>query len=349
MPKLLPLYTTDDGQAVATHSMIKTFKRCPRQAKYKYYERLKPKVMNIHLKRGTWIHELLEVHYEGGDWRERHANLTAQFDRLFDEEKEKYGDLPGDIFQVMRAYFWHYQYDEDWKVLKTEFTLEAELPDGTLYRGRVDNLVETPHGLYIVDHKSHKSLPDIGFRLLDAQSALYIWAAKKMGYDVKGFIWNYIKWYPPKGIKFNKDGSMSKRQGDMDYPSAVRSLKVQGEDPKSPEWAPFLRNLYNMRYKPDSMQLSPFFRRDTLEKDDAMLLRVLRENVYTIRRMNSYRFDREDYVERVVDRSCTFQCGYQDLCTADLIGGNSDQVRRSQFRVGDPMDYYRDDKQEVTK
>jgi hypothetical protein len=349
MPKLLPLYTTDDGQPVVTHSMLKSMGRCPRQTMYKYYERLKPKRQNVHLKRGVWVHELLEQHYLGNDWHIRHTELTEKFDELFDEEKEMLGDLPGEIGHIMQAYFWHYRDDVDWEVLETEFTLETELPDGTLYRARVDNLVETPYGLYIVDHKSHKSLPNSNFRLLDRQSALYIWAAKKMGIDVQGFIWNYIKWYPPKGIKFNKDGSMSKRQGDMDYPTAYRSIREQGYDPKSPEWRAFLKPLYARRYKHGEMQLSPFFRRDTLEKDDGMLLRVLRETTRTVRRMHTYGFDRTDYVERVVDRSCDYFCSYQDLCISDLVGGNSDLIRRSQFRVGDPLDYYRDDKEEPAK
>lgn len=347
--KLLPLYTTEEGQAVVTHSMIKSMGRCPRQCKYKYYERLKPKRQNVHLKRGTWVHELLEVHYKGEDWRERHTLLTKAFNKLFEEEREALGDLPNEIKHIMSSYFWHYQHDEDWEVVETEFTLETELPDGTLYRARVDNMVETPYGLYIVDHKSHKSLPNVNFRLLDRQSALYIWAAKKMGYDVQGFIWNYIKWNAPKGVKFNKNGSMSKRQGEMDYPTAYRSLKAAGHDPKSDEWRPLMDRLYRQRYQHGAMQTSPFFRRDTLEKDDGMLLRVLRETSRTVRRMHTYGFHREDYVERVVDRSCDYMCGYQDLCISDLMGGNSDQIRRSQFRVGDPLDYYRDDKEEIAK
>lgn len=340
----MPLYTTDEGVPIITHSMLKTFKRCPRQALYKYHDRLKPKTQAKPLKRGNWIHSLLETHYSGGDWRETHTTLSLQFEQLFDEEKDALGDLPDEIGRIMTSYFWHYRDDQDWKVVTVEDTIEVEMPNGTIYRGRTDLLVETPYGLYIVDHKSHKSLPDLSFRLKDPQSALYIWAYRKAGIPVQGFIWNYIKYVAPKPIRFNLDGSMSKRQGETDYPTAYRSIKAQGYDPK--DFRDVLLPLQRQRYVHGGAQLSPFFKRSSLEKDDAMLLRVLRESVHTTNRSHKYPFAKRDYVERVVDRSCGW-CSYNDLCATELYGGNADQVRRKQFKVGDPMDYYQDQKEET--
>lgn len=343
------LYKTDDGKPIVTHSMLKTFRRCPKQTQYKYAERLKPKLESSPLKRGKWIHALIEAHSRGEDWKEEHQRWTRQFKKLFEEEQEKLGDLPTEIGRIMRGYFWHYEHDEDWKVLETEFTIECELPDGTLYRGRVDNLVETRFGLYVVDHKSHKTLPDMNFRLLDAQSALYIWAANKIGIPVQGFIWNYIKAVAPKPLKFNKDGSLSKRQGETDYPTAITSIKRAGQDPRDPEFRDLLKFLKSQRYQPDSMQLSPFFRRDTLEKDSDVVMQVVKEAYHTTRRMHKYPFHRPEIVERVPDRSCTYMCSFKDLCATELMGGNADNVRRLQFKVGDPMDYYFDQKEEDEK
>lgn len=343
---LMALYETEDGQPIVTHSMIKTFRRCPKQTQYKYVERLKPKHESAPLKRGKWIHALLEVHYKGGDWKEEHKRWVSKYRKLFEEEQEKLGDLPREIAHLMDSYFWHYRYDEDWKVLETEFTIECELPDGTLYRGRVDNLVETRFGLYVVDHKSHKSLPDTNFRLIDAQSALYIWAANKLGIPVQGFIWNYIKYLPPKPLKFNKNGTLSKRQGDTDYPTAYRSIKAAGFDPKEERFAGLLKMLKSHRYQPDSMQLSPFFRRDTLEKSNDVIQQVVREAFHTTKRMHKYPFHKPHLVERVPDRSCSWMCSFKDLCTAELMGGNADNVRRLQFKEGDPMEYYYDQKEE---
>jgi RecB family exonuclease len=342
----------DTGMNIVTHSMVKAFRRCPRQAMYKYVDRLKPKALSKPLKRGTWIHALLETHYKGGDWRDTHKKLSEQFYRLFVEEQEALGDLPREIRRLMQSYFWHYRDDADWKVLETEFTIETELFPGTIYRGRVDNLVETPYGLYVVDHKSHRTLPDLSDQLLDPQSVLYVWAARRLGMPVKGFIWNYIKTDPPKQLRFKKDGNLYAKQGATDYPTAYRSLMARGIDPRDEEnekWVAYLKPLQNQRYRPDStLQLSPFFRRDTLEKDDAMIERAVKEVIHTVKRMQKYPFDKRDYVERVVNRDCKYFCSYRSICTSDLMGGNSELIARQQFRVGDPMDYYRDDKLEET-
>lgn len=338
--KLLPLYVTEDGVPVVTHSMLGTFKQCPRMTKYKYADRLKPKQQAKPLKRGNWIHTLLEIHHRGGDWKDAHRRLSLQFDDLFDEEKDVLGDLPREIRRIMAAYFWHYRHDADWNVVEVEMTVETEMPGVGLYRGRVDVLVETPYGLYAVDNKSHKTLPDMDFRMRDAQSALYIWALRKLGYDVQGFIWNYVRYHAPREVKFNKNGSLSKRQGETTYDTAFRSIRSQGRDPK--DYRDLLAPLAKQRYVHGGPQLSPFFRRSILERDDAMLEQLLREATHTAQRMNSYPFS-GDAVERNNGRACGW-CAYKDLCSVELFGGNVRQALRG-FREGDPLDYYHDIKE----
>lgn len=336
----------DTGQPIVTHSMIKAFRRCPKQTQYKYAERLKPKVESSPLKRGKWIHAILEAHYKGGDWKAEHAAWTQRFNKLFEEEQEKLGDLPTDITKLMRGYFWHYKHDADWQVLETEFTIETELPDGTLYRCRVDNLVETPYGIYLVDHKSHNVLPDTTFRLLDAQSALYIWAARRNGIPVRGFIWNYIRAKPQAEWRFKKDGDLYAKIGDTDYPTALTCVKREGKNPA--DFADKLNALKKMRYEHGAMQLSPFYRRDVLEKQDDVIKAVVQEAIHTVKRMRKYPFHKQTFVERNPERSCVWGCSYRNLCETELMGGNADMVRKREFRIGDPMDYYQDTREEDT-
>lgn len=61
--------------------------------------------------------------------------------------------------------------------------------------------------------------------------------------------------------------------------------------------------------------------------------------------MNSYRWDKVNSIERVPDRSCSFMCSYTELCTMELFGGNADMIRRKNFKLADPMDYYHDERQ----
>lgn len=340
------LYIDDDGRVISTHSMLKTFRRCPKQAEFKYVHRLKPRLLGGPLKRGTWVHLLLEEHHSGRDWRILHKKLSHQFSQLFDEEKDFYGDMPTEIAHLMSSYVWHYKNDP-WKVHKTEFQVEAPFPDGTIYRGKIDALIENQFGFWLVDHKTHKSLPDHNFRLLDAQSALYLWAAQWMGIPVLGFIWNYIRWKAPSTPAILKDGSrLSKSPCDTDYPTYYRALKQYQQDYPNfkitEEYRERARYLQSLRYQPGGAQASSFFRRDVLEKSPEMIERVALENYHTARRMNAYDFQKGAAVERVVERSCTFNCSFVDLCTVDLMGGNTRPLIKQNYTIGDPQDYYND-------
>lgn len=337
------LYTHSElGVPISTHSMMKTFRSCPQQAYYKYVLRLKPRVLGRPLRFGTWMHSLLETYYKGEDWEAKHDALTIEFSKLFDEEKEAIGDLPRDCKRTMKSYLWHYK-EDPWKVHEVEFTLEVTLPDGAIYRLRLDMLVENQYGLWIVDHKNHKTLPNLDHRILDAQSALYIWAALKNKIPVQGHIWNYIRSKPPTVPELLKDGSrLSKRAIDTDFLTYAAALKRYGLEPS--DYAQQLRTLKNQRYKPGEPQTSTFFRRDILEKSPKMLKRVATEAYMTHLRMHSYHWDRVDAIERNVGNHCRYMCSYTDLCTMELFGGNAQPLIRQKYLVGDPMDYYQDER-----
>lgn len=340
-----PEANNGEGARITTHSMLKTFRRCPKQAEFKYVKRLKPKRLGSPLKRGTWVHALLEAYHKGQDWKKVHARYTYEFNNLFDEEKDYYGDMPTEIYRIMQSYMWHYKNDP-WEWIDAEFQLEAKLPDGTIYRGKVDALIRNAFGLWLVDNKTHKTLPDLSFRLLDAQSALYIWAAWENNIPVQGFIWNYIRWKAPSTPKLLKDGTrISDAACDTDYPTFVRALKKYKEE--NPQFV--IRDkdrdkahvLQRQRYEFGAPQTSEFFRRDVLEKDPEFIERVLQGNYTTSQRLHTYDFSDPDRVERVVERSCSFSCSYTDLCQAELMGANMKPLLRN-YTVGDPNDYYND-------
>lgn len=335
----------DAGVPITTHSMIKQMRRCPKAMQYKYSERLKPRSIGRPLQFGKWMHWLLEAHYKGEDWKQVHRELSEKYSQLFDEEKEKIGDLPNDCYNLMLSYLWHYR-DEKWIVHEVEFLVETEFPDGGIYRGKVDMLIEDDYGLWIVDHKNHKALPDSTFRLLDAQSALYVWAARRMGIPVAGFIWNYLKTAPPSKPKMiASEKRLSKVMGDSTYVTYAREIKKIG---KGLDWDPTIRptleRLKNDRYEYGKTQTSPFFLRSTLERDDGMIKKVAAEAFRTHRRIHSYPFTQRDAVERVPDRSCTYMCSYTRLCQTELFGGLADNIRRQDFREADPQAYYNDER-----
>ena len=332
----------ETGVDVNTHSMLKTFRRCPKQTEYKYVHRLKPLILGRPLRLGTWMHRLQEVHGKGGNWRKEHKRLTRQFNQLFEEEREEIGDLPGDCKRLMESYLWHYQND-DWKVLENEFTLETEFPNGSIYRCKVDKLIENQYGLWLADHKWHRTLPDHNFRLLDAQSALYVWCAIRNKIPVQGFIWDYGRSKVPTMPSFTQTGLVSRWDSmDTDYLTAIRWFKENFPQGVPKRYVPKLKMLKAQQYVVGEPQTSTFFSRVVIEKSDEMLKRVAQENYHTARRMNEYDFSNPDRVERVVDRSCSFMCSYKDICALELYGGNIAPIVKRRFKVGDPQDYYQD-------
>jgi len=335
----------ETGKIISTHSMLKTFRRCPKQAEYKYVERLQPKVLGRPLRLGTWMHKLQEVHGKGGDWREAHVDLSKKFNKLFDEEKEEIGDLPQQCMNLMLSYLWHYKND-NWKVLDSEFVLEVELPDGAIFRCKIDWLIEDQYGLWIVDHKWHKVLPDINFRLLDSQSADYVWAAIKNKIPVQGHIWNYGRSKVPTVPVITKTGLIGRwAQLDTDYPTMVRFFKEHFNGKVPERYKPKMRYLRDMQYRFGEAQHSNYFRRSILERTPAMINRVAREAYHTHTNMHNYDWNPE-MVERHPDRSCSFMCSYTDLCTAELMTGHRPVNWRQRYKVGDPMYYYTDDEYE---
>lgn len=350
----MPLYTNEEGTPVSTQSMMKTFLNCPREAYYKYVLQLRPKVSSKPLEIGKWMHTLLEAHYSGEDWEKEHAVLSSRFNRLFDEEKDDLGDLPVLNRALMESYLWHYGdpefKDYGWKVHEVELKLEAELPNGHLFRGKFDMLVENEHGLWLVDHKNQRRFPDWQYRMLDLQSPLYIWLLRQNDIPVSGFIWNYLKTsgFPKMNVlKSGKSFFAKSWDSENDYLHFARSIKKAKE--LHPEFLSEkaeikranekLRYLKGLRWNPNEAQSHPFFRREIIEKSDEMIDRALATAIHTSDRMHSYDFSNPDAVERNIGQCKGFMCSYKSLNMGDLVNGDSSLIQRRDYKVHDPLAY----------
>lgn len=353
----MALYEAEDGTPITTQSMIKTFRQCPREAYYKYYRRLSPKINNLPLTRGKWIHSLLEEHYSGGDWKIPHKRMTLQFSKLFDEEKDRLGDLPRDIELLMASYFWHYGDPElegvDWKVHDVELLIEADMPNGHRFRGKVDMIIENEFGFWIVDHKTHGRLPNWEYRMLDEQSTLYTWAARENGIPVEGFIWNYIttKGFPKYPLLKDNSSFYAKAwTSESSYVAFARAIKAaQAEHGETFLQTPELKAKARQRLAelkrdrwqgPDVLPTSPYFRRDVLVKDDDLIERTLKSVMRTSDTMHNYDFTDPDCVERDVKSCEGFFCSFRDLSMSDLVFGESEMLVKRGYHEKDPLAYH---------
>lgn len=347
---------------VVSQSMAKTFKRCPMQFDYKYNQELAPRVHSKPLERGKWFHSLLETYYRPSDdpnadtaetWEDVHQRMSNKFSDLFDEEKEDLGDLPREMRSLMESYLWHYDSDQSWTVHEVEKTIEVPLPflSGVNLKLRLDMLVEDEYGLWVVDHKTHKTIPKTTDRLLDLQSPLYVWACHEAGIPVTGFKWNYVLAKAPSVPKMAYLGKpnqgLSKAACSTDYLTFVRTVKAYQKahglkiTPEIKQRADFLKSQRYDYHKP--VQTSDFFLRITLERDEAIIQRALRELHHTAKRIMEYDFSPE-WVERNQDRGCNFMCSYRDLCLTEYMGGSAELVRRKNYIQQDPWAYYMEGK-----
>src|SRR5690554_1209773 len=178
-------------------SELKAWRTCRMLHHYKYRERLEPKTKPVALKRGAWIHALLEAYYKGNDWREVHRALTDEFAMLMDEEREYYGDLPGTAETLMTLYEETYPNDRTLAV-ELEFR-EFPLSQSVHLKGRIDLVLEDPRGVWVVEHKTVSRMPGEDDRIVNPQVALYIPVVEQqLGVKVNGVLWNYLITRIPK-------------------------------------------------------------------------------------------------------------------------------------------------------
>lgn len=308
---------------VWSNAKIKQYRRCPRAFYYKYILGIKKRTPALPLKRGSWIHELLMVHYDGHDWKEKHHELTAKFNELFEEEREEYGDLPGECHRIFTSYLMHWaRQDKHLRVVDSELDEEVELPNGERFNFIIDLIVEEPDGgLWLWDHKTHKTFAPEGFMLIDAQLARYFWAAEKMGYrPLRGILFNELITQAPTVPKMLKSGRLEKRANlRCDVYTYYRTIKEHGQDPAL--YADFLKMLMS--------QSDRWFRRTKLPKDRVLTRQVMSELMMTAREIKEAEARGE--WPRTPMKSCMWDCDYLDPCTIELNGGTIDQVIKLKY------------------
>ena len=178
-------------------SELKAWRTCRMLHHYKYHERLEPRTKPVALKRGSWIHALLEAYYKGNDWRGVHQALTDEFALLMDEEREYYGDLPGTAETLMTLYEQTYPND---RTLEVEMEFRGfPLSPTVLLNGRIDLVLEDSRGVWVVEHKTVSRMPGEDERIVNPQVALYIPVVEQqLRVQVNGVLWNYLITRIPK-------------------------------------------------------------------------------------------------------------------------------------------------------
>jgi len=334
-------------------SRIKMFRRCQKQYSFRYdYAEdgleLVPRVPKVQLRRGTWLHALQEAHNrewakDSGfkikytPWEEIHEQFCDEYDQLFDEEKEEYGDLPFECHRLFQGYlrFWKDE-AEQYRVAALhngkpaiEFVVKhgppkisSEFP----FKGRLDLMVEDVEygGLWLRDAKWVKSIPDDEERMMSPQNCMYVWACKRLGYDVRGFIYDYGRTKAPAIPAVLKRGTLSLRQRmDTDYHTYLWAIKELHGD----LWKQYAKTVYREKLLSLRDREVLWFRRERIPVEDHKIRQALIEFVVSVRDIQR----RSRYAPRSYFYNCRWGCDYHSLCVSEFAGLDIEPLIEADF------------------
>jgi len=204
---------------VCSFSELDTYRQCALKHQLAYIERWQTEDAAESLVRGKLFHAVMEQHYLALQAKQRLSQAKTAQDivdyeafiatcgenikkLLFDPETGEQHPLQENVEWMYRGYLDHYTNDSNWQIVAVERKFEEWLPTerGTRssfrMKGTLDLVVRdlsAGGGLWIVDHKTCKTLPkqrDIDF---DDQFAIYEWLMRKRGNNIRGVIYNAVR------------------------------------------------------------------------------------------------------------------------------------------------------------
>lgn len=309
------------SKIVITFSRIRSRRRCHRQHYYKFIKRIQRKQPPMPFFKGDAIHELCKAYLTGKRWTDKLDEYAKEFARLFAEEREMYGDVPGDLARIMEGYVKRWKKD-GLKYIAVEkrydFDLDPHGVPNAVFSFEPDALVkDRQKRQWLFERKSAKTLPDEDFRLSDIQTILYRWALRQVGIEVDGVLWDYVRTKPPTIPKQLKDGGLSIAQNiDTDYDTYLAEVKRLGLNPK--DYAEKLESLKGSETR--------FYKRVYMPVSDDVMMRIVKDMILTAKEI----VRRPKSKIRTLTRDCN-QCEFYQLCQAELRGLDTDFILKSQY------------------
>jgi ATP-dependent helicase/DNAse subunit B len=321
-----------EGLLELSFSKVKQFRRCKKKYHYKYVQGLKKRKAGIALRRGSWLHECLETHYRDGNWKIGYNNYKKEnWDKLFDEEKIEEKDLPDEIQRIMEGYLRLYEEKEkELKIVAVEQDFKIRIPGTPIVLvGIIDLLAYDDMGLWVIDHKTVKRVPDEELRLTDLQLSLYYWVMtqikKEMNIPVDkiaGVMFNYLRTKTPTIPQELKRGGLSKNKRiDTDYYTYYNTILEHELDPN--DYVDILNHVKNNK----------FYERKRLPKSNHLIRSFVKELLYT-----GEEILKNNHYPRNPHRDCSWDCDYKNLCIADLHGHDTKFMIEQEFEKRDDED-----------
>lgn len=300
------------------------------------------------------MHELQEAHHrswaglsKGSSWEKVHERNTKKFNAYFDEDKEELGDLPTECERMFRSYLrsWE-QYDADRYTVATlpdgspaiEFMVEVPLDRwklGQPFKGRIDLMVEDTEygGLWVWDGKWVKRIPDTDDRMMSPQSLLYPWGLKRMGIELRGFVYNYGRTKAPTVPRVLKRpaGMLSQAKNiDTDYMTYLRAIR----DTHGKRWKWYARTEYRDTLIRLKSRDKLWFRRERIPIDNVRVKQAVAEFIVSARQIEKRGSPKQ--APRSYFYNCNLGaagCDYHDLCVTEFQGLDIDRLIKDRYEL----------------
>lgn len=309
-----------------SNSRLGTWRRCQKKYEFKYVMGLEPRAKKRQLEMGSWMHLLLQIHYTGGDWREKHRELTKAYYELFEEQREELGDLPTDCARLMKSYLRYWKEDDSqFRVIDAELDEVVTLPSGLEFRMIIDLIAEEiATGLiWPWDHKNRSKFARQDNMLIDPQLTNYFSGLEIMGYKpLGGVVYNELRTKAPTVPKILKKGGLSKAKSiDTDVYTYYRAIRKHGLDPNN------YRGILAHIAKNEEER---FFRRVRLPKDRTMRRIMMEEaEISAIEIRNA---EARGKFTRSSSNQCAWDCDFKELCISQLHGGDLKSLIKHGYR-----------------
>lgn len=182
-----------------SHNATSIFRGCPKKYYWTYVQGLSPKRKSNALTLGSAIHEAFELYAKGTS----DTDVIAHLITTFDEQIAKATEYEVEDLEVNKAtaigMWMHYpwkdrsEFQENYPEMK--FKIRINGLNGVRFVGRIDGLVKTQNKWWLREVKTTGLTPrQFQNRIaLSSQATGYVYALKKMGYDIQGVMYDMIK------------------------------------------------------------------------------------------------------------------------------------------------------------
>lgn len=315
-----------------SHSKIKTWRRCHAAFDYKYNQNLQPRRKGRPLVFGSIIHEMIEANANGDEPENVVKKYRKDAKKLFSAEVDEYTKIIDEAHLLMTHYFEYYK-KSNLKFVSirkklAEHEFEVPLVKGVNLKGKIDAFMRDKEDrIWLVEHKSHKEIPNEDVRFRDLQTVTYSHPEVLKAMNLKrldGVLWDYVRSKPPSIPDLLKSGELSKARIDTFqsiYKAAIKKNKLNEDDYKE-----VLKSLEGSEKN--------FFKRIYMPLNSSMAKKLTEDTVQTaLEIVERSGFDKT----RNITKDCSW-CSYEPLCRAELTGMDSDYIRKKEFVVEESKD-----------